>query len=204
MDLFKLLPFIFLNECIFCGKEYEGTICKKCKTTLFVSGKSKTKFNNQLYYLTIYKNRGEMLIDYLKNRKYHSIIPYLIEEAIKLIKDENFDYITSVPSIKFFSYIPQHLELFSKELSKIKRVKYIEFFYKKKKIKSQVILPINERLINPIGAFSLRRDYIKLIDKKRILIVDDVYTTGSTLGECEKLLLNNGGSTLSLVFSKTI
>ena len=73
-----------------------------------------------------------------------------------------------------------------------------------KRIKSQVTLTIQERNVNPIGAFSLRRDYKNLIKDKRILIVDDVYTTGSTLKECEKLIENNGGEVLSLVYSKAI
>jgi len=204
MNIFDLLPFIFPNECLFCGKEKEGSVCKKCQTKIFVRGESKTQLNNKLFYLSIYKNNGEKLIEFLKNRKYFSLIPYLLDESLFLLDNEKIDYITSVPSLKFLAYIPEHLEVFSKDLSKKKNIRYLELITKIKRIKSQVTLTIQERNLNPIGAFSLRRDYKDLIKDKRILIIDDVYTTGSTLKECEKLIENNGGEVLSLVYSKAI
>lgn len=204
MNLFNLLPFIFPNECLFCGKENEGSICKKCKSNIFVRSESKTQLDNKLFYLSIYKNNGEKLIEFIKNRKYFSLIPYLIEESSILLDKEEFDFITCVPSLNFFSYIPEHLEILSKELSKKKKCKYLELLTKIKKTKSQVFLSIEERKVNPIEAFSIRRDYKNLIKGKRILIIDDVYTTGSTLMECEKVLEKNGGKILSLVYSKAI
>lgn len=204
MNLFNLLPFIFPNECLFCGVEYKGSICDKCKTNLFVRGETKTLLNNKLYFLSIYKNKGEKLIDYLKNKKYFSLIPYLVNEAIFLLKDEDFDFITSVPSLRFLSYVPEHLEIFSKEISKMKKVRYLELLVKTKRIKSQVYLNINDRMKNPINAFSIRKDYKNLVKGKRVLLIDDVYTTGSTLRECEKLIIQNGGEVFSFVYSKAI
>lgn len=204
MNIFNLLPFIFPNECLFCGKEKEGSLCKKCKSNIFVRGESKTELKNKLFYLSIYKKNGEKLIDFIKNRKYFSLIPYLIEESLILLDKEEFDIITCVPSLKFLSYVPKHLEILAKELSKRKNCKYLELLTKIKKIKSQVSLSFEERKINPIGAFSIRRDYKNIIVDKRILIIDDVYTTGSTLKECEKVLEKNGGKVLSLVYSKAM
>ncbi|MCX8095093.1 MAG: hypothetical protein N3D74_02735 [Caldisericia bacterium] len=203
MIIFNFFPFIFINECIYCGKEYEGTICSDCRKKLFVRGVSRTQLGNKLYFLTIYNKNGEILVDYLKNKKFLSITKYLIEETLFLIK-EDFDYITTIPSLNFLSYIPEHLEIFSKELAKKKKIKFIEFIAKNKKIKSQTILPINERYLNPKDAFVLRRDYKNLINRSKILLIDDVYTTGSTLRECEKLIMNHGGEIVSLVISKAI
>lgn len=203
MNIFDIFSFIFINECIYCGKEYDGTVCTDCRKKIFIRGISKTQLNNKLYYLTLYNKNGEILIDYLKNRKYLSIINYLIEESLFLLK-EDFDFVTAVPSLKFLSYIPNHLEIFSKEFAKIKNIKFIEFIAKNKKIKSQVILSLKERFLNPMDAFILRRDYKNLIKGSKILLIDDVYTTGSTLRECEKLLMNSGANVISLVFSKAI
>lgn len=203
MRILNLLPFIFINECIYCGKEYDGTICSDCRKKLFVRGVSKTQLNNKLYFLTIYNKDGEILINYLKNKKYLSITNYLLNEALFLLK-EDFDYITTVPSLNFFSFIPEHLETFSKEFAKKRKIKFIEFIAKNKKIKSQTILPLKERYTNPVDAFVLRKDYKNLIYGSKILLIDDVYTTGSTLRECEKLLMNSGGEIISLVFSKAI
>ncbi|MDI6861669.1 MAG: phosphoribosyltransferase family protein [Caldisericia bacterium] len=203
MNIFDIFSFIFINECIYCGKEYDGTVCTDCRKKIFIRGISKTQLNNKLYYLTLYNKNGEILIDYLKNRKYLSIINYLIEESLFLLK-EDFDFVTAVPSLKFLSYIPNHLEIFSKEFAKIKNIKFIEFIAKNKKTKSQVILSLKERFLNPMDAFILRRDYKNLIKGSKILLIDDVYTTGSTLRECEKLLMNSGANVISLVFSKAI
>jgi ComF family protein len=52
----------------------------------------------------------------------------------------------------------------------------------------QVGLGRKERLINVKGAFSVTSQH--QISGKRILLIDDVYTTGSTLTECSHVLLN--------------
>ena len=47
-----------------------------------------------------------------------------------------------------------------------------------------------KRLANVKNAFSIN-DYSKIAGK-RVLLVDDVYTTGATSNECAKVLLNGG------------
>ena len=54
----------------------------------------------------------------------------------------------------------------------------------------QVNLKRKERIENIKGAFSVSD--ISKIKGKRILIVDDVYTTGATANECSKVLLRGG------------
>lgn len=56
----------------------------------------------------------------------------------------------------------------------------------------QVELSGIERKINVKGAFAVK--YAKKIEGKRILLVDDVMTTGSTMNECAKELKNGGAS----------
>ena len=52
----------------------------------------------------------------------------------------------------------------------------------------QVGLGHEERSVNVRGAFTVRKP--ERTARKRILLVDDVYTTGSTLAECARTLLN--------------
>jgi predicted amidophosphoribosyltransferase len=56
----------------------------------------------------------------------------------------------------------------------------------------QVGLSHNERLQNVIGAFGMRRG-VELCDA-RLLILDDVRTTGATLNECAKVLHRAGAA----------
>jgi len=51
---------------------------------------------------------------------------------------------------------------------------------------SQFDLPRDKRLVNVKGAFKVS-DH-RLVFNKKILLIDDIYTTGSTIAECGKAL----------------
>ena len=55
---------------------------------------------------------------------------------------------------------------------------------------SQMELSRQERMQNVQGAFKVRKK--KEIYKKEVLLVDDVFTTGATISECSRVLLQNG------------
>jgi ComF family protein len=65
-----------------------------------------------------------------------------------------------------------------------------EILVRKKKTKPQTGLGKESRKTNIKGAFDVK--YPKKIQKRRILIVDDVYTTGATTEECAKTLIKHG------------
>ena len=69
---------------------------------------------------------------------------------------------------------------------------------KTRRTKPQSILHREERLENLINAFRLKRG-VK-IKRKKILLIDDVMTTGATLNECAKCLIQNGAKRVD-VFS---
>lgn len=64
----------------------------------------------------------------------------------------------------------------------LKRTKYT---------KSQMGLPKKERLQNMQGAFDIDANFYQ-VNKKQVLLVDDVWTTGATMRECAKVLKRNG------------
>ena len=61
-----------------------------------------------------------------------------------------------------------------------------------KKIKIQKELSKEERRENIKGAFKIINS--NLVYKKRILLIDDVMTTGSTINECKRVLIEAGAS----------
>jgi ComF family protein len=61
----------------------------------------------------------------------------------------------------------------------------------------QINLSLAERLANVRGAFSVSEPL--LIRDKRIILVDDVYTTGSTVSECSRVLTAAGASEVFVV-----
>ncbi len=48
-------------------------------------------------------------------------------------------------------------------------------------------------------AFSVNLKYKKLIEDKKVLLIDDIITTGSTANECSKTLLNNGAKEVRVI-----
>lgn len=82
-------------------------------------------------------------------------------------------------------------EEIAKELSKFLEIPLIkDCLIKIKKTLPQAKLKESERKENIKGAFFCQK--IDLIKKKKILIVDDVFTTGATLEECAKVLKEAG------------
>ncbi|RLD12129.1 MAG: ComF family protein [Chlamydiae bacterium] len=61
----------------------------------------------------------------------------------------------------------------------------------------QVQLNAASRTANIRGAFAVRKN--KYIKDKNIALVDDVYTTGATSGECSRMLLGSGAKSVSLL-----
>ena len=61
---------------------------------------------------------------------------------------------------------------------------------KKKNIIEQSKLNKEDRMQNIQGVYELRNK--QLIENKKILLIDDIYTTGSTVNEISKLLKLNG------------
>lgn len=61
----------------------------------------------------------------------------------------------------------------------------------------QVNLGAAERAVNVKGAFSVSSD--KEITGKRIILVDDVYTTGSTAKECSRILMKTGAADVAVL-----
>ena len=61
----------------------------------------------------------------------------------------------------------------------------------------QVELGMKERKKNVVGAFSVQDD--AMILGKDIVLVDDVYTTGATVGECARVLKRHGVGRVSVL-----
>lgn len=61
----------------------------------------------------------------------------------------------------------------------------------------QTILRRTERRKNVKGAFSLKR--AESIGGKRILLVDDVFTTGATVNECSRVLMRAGAEAVDVL-----
>jgi len=72
-----------------------------------------------------------------------------------------------------------------------------DFLVRKVRTRSQTELSRKERLENVKGAFALTRP--EVVVGKKVLLVDDVFTTGATAGECARTLLAGGAARVDVL-----
>ena len=82
-------------------------------------------------------------------------------------------------------------QIIAKELARIKEIELRDgLLVKIKNVPPQTSLRVEERAENVSGAFAVAEG--EKIGGKGVLLVDDVYTTGSTIRECSSVLRNAG------------
>ncbi len=78
-------------------------------------------------------------------------------------------------------------ELISKEICKRLNIEYAkDILYKTKNTIAQSKLNKEQREENAKGVYEIRN--LDKINGKKVLLIDDIYTTGSTVNECSKML----------------
>ena len=188
--------------CGICEKESRNSLCFKCRKKIqrefkFTTIYSKKQNFSEQYYLFQYKNLIRNLILEMKFQKksyiYKTIEYFLRKNEKHLEKLKKYDIIIVVPlswKRKLKRGYNQSL-LISKIISNILQIKIEnKVLYKNKNIVPQSTLSKREREKNIKRAFKIKD--IEKVKNKKILIIDDIYTTGSTLNECAKLLLKSG------------
>lgn len=99
-----------------------------------------------------------------------------------------FDLITAVPMYPYDLKLRRYNQsaLLAQELSKLLGIPYSDTLLKIKRTSKQHDLPYQMRAKNLSGAYKVIDP--KLVNKKRILLIDDIVTSGYTLTNCCKTL----------------
>lgn len=87
--------------------------------------------------------------------------------------------------------------LLAAELSRQLNVPLREVLQKQRDTREQVGLKRKERLVNLAGAFAVAQP--AAIQGKYILLVDDIFTTGSTVTHCTQALLSRGAAKVAVI-----
>jgi ComF family protein len=84
-------------------------------------------------------------------------------------------------------------ELLGRYMASKLNVQYVEALKRVKKTVKQSDQTKEDREKNLKNAFHIKTDNkLKMIKKSSVLLVDDIYTTGSTANECSKILIDYG------------
>jgi len=176
------------NRCDICGNIPENGICGYCRKQHFY-------FDNAFSLFPFNK----VVQNLIHNLKYNEItmISGFFSDRFK----EYFENIKELPEIDIIVPVPLHkvrkrargynqAELLSRKIAELLDVEHLPNLLKRiKYTETQTHLNRIERDANVAAAFSLDRSYD--VSKKNILIVDDVFTTGSTVNNISKLLKEN-------------
>ena len=139
-----------------------------------------------------YNNSMKSLIHRFKFNGEHGLsdlFSAMLYDSIKDIKElYDFDYMTNVPisAKRFKNRGYNQAELIAKPLSELLDIPYVKCIHKHKHTIAQSLLKKSSRITNIKGAFIADYERVK---GKRILLLDDIITTGSTMNECANELL---------------
>jgi len=191
----KLLTTVYPKRCPCCEKViYESeTLCSKCQSEF--NGITYRKYAKGGYdcvsavpYDGVFA-RGIKNFKFKNRRQYANQLASIIHNAIKCeYSDIRFDYITYVPlhPKKLSERGYNQSELLAKELSEFMNIPLVEALYKTRNNQPQHKLTAKKRSENVQGVYKLKDDIH--LSGKTILLIDDIITTGNTLGECAKTL----------------
>ncbi len=204
----KLLDFlvdlIFPNRCAFCDDfiEWDKHACDDCISKLEFANNFIRYDDNNVFKLCVSVVRYDGIAkdgilsfkhpEGINTAKY--LVPILCDNLAKAEISDKIDFVTAVPVIKkrFAERKYNHAEVIAKLVAKILVTdEDYELLGRNKTAKSQHELSRLERIEAVKGRYFIKNKNPD-IKGKTILLCDDIITTGSTLSECAKLLLEAG------------
>ncbi len=191
------LVFIKQRSCSICGRKLEVELdienIVKCRECI----KRPHYYTKSVSPLSYEKDIKMAIYDFKYNDRQHmyKLFGRLMVESILENDLEHVDIVVPVPLYKDREKKRgfNQAALLAKYISDQLRLKLDTKNLKRdSQTKAQNKLDRSQRKRNISGVFGLRNncDFIN----KRVLLIDDIYTTGSTVDECSKLLLENGAS----------
>lgn len=191
--------FFHPNLCLDCHEEWisEYHLCSGCLEKLEkIHGRNRILSETDCVFPFYYGGEIKDLLIRFKFRKESYLFHIFAEILYEYIKEykEFWDEIITVPytkkKIRLRGYEP--VNLIGEELSKKLRLKYSRACVKIKDTEDQHLLKAEERIDNLDSAFSCNHS----VKGKRMLLVDDIMTSGATLKELSKTLLNAGAKSV--------
>lgn len=209
---------LFTKRCRFCEAvtDIRREVCENCETQIFkVEGeiclkcgcqkqyctcKDKSKYYTSVCAPYYYDGAAKKAIFLLKFHNSRNVAVTLANDMAKTFFERygemQFDVCTFVPAhkneLKKRGY--NQAQLLAEHLSETIGVPLIELLEKSFETAPQHSLNESMRSGNLLGAIGIKDGCETDITDKRILLCDDVKTTGATLDECAKTLLINGAA----------
>lgn len=188
----SVLDLLTTTNCIVCGnKSFGKRLCPDCEAFLSKPPAPVTKRvnNHDVLYFGFYEERLRDFILSYKFHNHHSLCDDLAKlvNSVIVTHKVSFDIITYVPATKSAKKRRgyDHVELITKQLSKLVEKPWIKSM---EAVRETDQLKTLDRKEAVMGKFDILGDTSRFLTEKKVLLIDDVLTTGSTMEEASKIL----------------
>lgn len=199
-ECFNKINFITRPYCKRCGEPFIKTInndellCVKCLNN---EKKNKIRMSRAMVVYDEYSKKIILDFKFLDHLESKNLLVNWLNIAGNDIFEKGIDVIIPVP-LHYTRIIKRKYNqsaILAKEIAKKRDVEIIlDCLVRTKKTIPQVMCSGKDRRKNVKGAFEVIDK--KKVKGKRVVLIDDVYTTGATLNECTKTLLKAGAKSV--------
>ena len=193
----RLSSLLFPPKCVLCKSlltEQETDLCHHCRTHAPVFSKEKIKFSFVAGWTAVwyYKDNVRQSLLRYKFARYRSYVPCysrLLAMKLQTARFEDFDILTWVPvsRLRRMKRGFDQVELLARETARQLGVEAVPCLKKIRHTPPQSGLKsAAQRRANVLGAYRVVSP--ETILDKRVLLLDDIITTGATVSECARML----------------
>ncbi len=193
-DCQQKIKYIKEDKCLHCGRltPYTVAYCDSCIEKNLSFDRALSVFN--------YQSPISNLIQNFKYRGDKYLSNYLVDEMYSLYKRENVccECVTFVPmhQERMDERRFNHSKVLAEKFFKTSGIKLIDCLEKIKETPRQVKLSLKDRLENLTNSFKVNKDQVK---DKKLLLIDDVLTTGATAEIISRLLKKAGAKSVTVM-----
>ena len=198
----KLLSnLLFPPKCVLCGSllgKDETDLCRKCRIDSPECRKNNLKFSfldswAAVWYYDGYIRKSLHRFKFSRARHYAPVYGRFLAMRLQEEYPDGFDVLTWVPVSRWrkFTRGYDQVELLAEAVGRELSMEPVRTLRKNRNNRPQSgISGVEKRRANVLGVYRIIDP--ELVQGKRVLLLDDIITTGATAGECARVLLTAG------------
>ena len=201
----KLLNLIFPPKCPFCGKlleNYEDGMCLRCQRILpWTEGQNETVEFCEISLSPLWfrdsVRHAMHRIKFLRGSMHCRVMGTLMAQCLHDRLSEPADVVVWVPMTakKLHRRGYDQVELMARRVAELAEIPAVDGLEKLRETAPQSSMGRDSaRRANVLGAYQVKQGVD--LEGKRVVLVDDVVTSGATLGECASCLLMAGAESV--------